>query len=81
MNHLTNECLFSMWGSEFDLSVGLSGGPSGGKKTHTPIAKLCNKMRYVVVVHLTNQPLLRTRVLGADMATVHKEDIRGGEGG
>eukprot|EP00581_Thalassiosira_minuscula_P018583 CAMPEP_0183733428 /NCGR_PEP_ID=MMETSP0737-20130205/41141_1 /TAXON_ID=385413 /ORGANISM="Thalassiosira miniscula, Strain CCMP1093" /LENGTH=527 /DNA_ID=CAMNT_0025966679 /DNA_START=74 /DNA_END=1654 /DNA_ORIENTATION=- len=66
MNRLTNECLFSMCVSQFDLSVGSSGGPSGGKKRHIPIAKSRNKLRYVVVVRSTNRPLLRPRGLGAD---------------
>eukprot|EP00584_Thalassiosira_punctigera_P013186 CAMPEP_0172564036 /NCGR_PEP_ID=MMETSP1067-20121228/102806_1 /TAXON_ID=265564 ORGANISM="Thalassiosira punctigera, Strain Tpunct2005C2" /NCGR_SAMPLE_ID=MMETSP1067 /ASSEMBLY_ACC=CAM_ASM_000444 /LENGTH=73 /DNA_ID=CAMNT_0013354611 /DNA_START=45 /DNA_END=262 /DNA_ORIENTATION=+ len=64
MNRLTNECLFSMCVSQFDLSVGLSGGPSGGKKRHIPIAKSRNKLRYVVIVRSTNRPLLRPRAMG-----------------
>ena len=63
MNRLTNECLFSMCVSQFDLSVGLSGGPSGGKKRHIPIAKSRNKLRYIVLVRSTNRPLLRPRGL------------------
>lgn len=66
MNRLTNECLFSMCVSQFDLSVGSSGGPSGGKKRHIPIAKSRNKLRYIVIVRSTNRPLLRPRALGAD---------------
>jgi hypothetical protein len=45
--------------SQFDLSVGLSGGPSGGKKRHIPIAKTRNKLRYIVILRSTNRPLLR----------------------
>lgn len=59
MNRLTNECLFCMCVSQFDLSVGLSGGPSGGKKRHIPIAKTRNKLRYIVILRSTNRPLLR----------------------
>jgi hypothetical protein len=73
MNRLTNECLFSMCVSHFDLSVGLYGGPSGGKKRHIPIAKTRNKLRYVVIVRSTNRPLLRPRPLGMD--------THGGSGG
>jgi len=65
MNRLTNECLFSMCVSQFDLSVGLSK-TSGGKKRHIPIAKSRNKLRYIVLVRSTNRPLLRPRALGAD---------------
>eukprot|EP00804_Cyclotella_cryptica_P020009 CCRYP_007898-RB/>CCRYP_007898-RB protein AED:0.33 eAED:0.33 QI:0/0/0/1/1/1/2/0/542 len=54
----------SMCVSQFDLSVGLSGGPSGGKKRHIPIAKTRNKLRYVVILRSTNRPLLRPRSLG-----------------
>lgn len=61
INRLTNESLFSMCVSQFDLSVGLSGGPSGGKKRHIPIAKTRNKLRYVVILRSTNRPLLRPR--------------------
>eukprot|EP00571_Detonula_confervacea_P010466 CAMPEP_0172305044 /NCGR_PEP_ID=MMETSP1058-20130122/6363_1 /TAXON_ID=83371 /ORGANISM="Detonula confervacea, Strain CCMP 353" /LENGTH=1564 /DNA_ID=CAMNT_0013016491 /DNA_START=221 /DNA_END=4915 /DNA_ORIENTATION=+ len=66
MNQLTNESLFSMCVSQFDLSVGLSGGPSGGKKRHIPITKSRNKLRYIVLVRSTNRPLLRPRALGID---------------
>ena len=66
VDRLTNECLFSMCVSQFDLSVGSSGGPSGGKKRHIPIAKSRNKLRYVVVVRSTNRPLLRPKFFGAD---------------
>ncbi|KAL7491178.1 hypothetical protein ACHAWT_000608 [Skeletonema menzelii] len=59
MNRLTNECLFCMCVSQFDLSVGLSGGPSGGKKRHIPIAKTRNKLRYIVILRSTNRPLVR----------------------
>ena len=59
MNRLTNECLFCMCVSQFDLSVGLSGGPSGGKKRHIPIAKTRNKLRYIVILRSTNRPLIR----------------------
>ncbi|KAL3807903.1 hypothetical protein ACHAXA_008407 [Cyclostephanos tholiformis] len=67
VDRLTNECLFSMCVSQFDLSVGSSGGPSGGKKRHIPIAKSRNKLRYVVVVRSTNRPLLRPRLFGVDV--------------
>ncbi len=73
MNRLTNECLFSMCVSQFDLSVGMYGGPSGGKKRHIPIAKTRNKLRYVVIVRSTNRPLLRPRLL--------RMDNRGGDWG
>ncbi|KAL7541780.1 hypothetical protein ACHAXR_011217 [Thalassiosira sp. AJA248-18] len=66
MNRLTNECLYSMCVSQFDLSLGLSGGPSGGKKRHIPIAKSRNKLRYIVIVRSTNRALLRPKALGAD---------------
>jgi len=59
MNRLTNECLFCMCVSQFDLSLGLSGGPSGGKKRHIPIAKTRNKLRYIVILRSTNRPLVR----------------------
>jgi hypothetical protein len=50
--------------SQFDLSVGVSGGPSGGKKRHIPIAKKGrNKLRYVVLVRSTNRPLLKPKLL------------------
>ena len=64
INRVTNECLFSMCVSQFDLSVGVSGGPSGGKKRHIPIAKKGrNKLRYVVLVRSTNRPLLKPKLL------------------
>ena len=64
INRLTNECLFSMCVSQFDLSVGVSGGLSGGKKRHIPIAKKGrNKLRYVVLVRSTNRPLLKPKLL------------------
>eukprot|EP00569_Conticribra_weissflogii_P020287 CAMPEP_0171427684 /NCGR_PEP_ID=MMETSP0881-20121228/4770_1 /TAXON_ID=67004 /ORGANISM="Thalassiosira weissflogii, Strain CCMP1336" /LENGTH=1579 /DNA_ID=CAMNT_0011947393 /DNA_START=177 /DNA_END=4916 /DNA_ORIENTATION=- len=73
MNRLTNECLFSMCVSQFDLSVGLTGGPSGGKKRHIPIAKTRNKLRYIVILRSTNRPLLRPKPLG-------KKGVEGGGG-
>ena len=60
VDRVTNECLFSMCVSQFDLSVGTTGGPSGGKRRRVPIAKKGrNKLRYVALVRSTNRPLLR----------------------
>ena len=66
VNRLVNESLFSMCVSQFDLSVGSSGGPSGGKKRHIPITKSRNKLRYIVIARSTNRPLLRPKTFGAD---------------
>lgn len=78
INRLTNECLFSMCVSQFDLSVGLSGGPSGGKKRHIPIAKSRNKLRYVVILRSTNRPLLRPKSMAR--ARVDGNVVAGVEG-
>ena len=75
MNRLTNECLFSMCVSQFDLSVGVGGGPSGGKKRHIPIAKSRNKLRYVVIVRSTNRPLLRPRGLNESSGALGMEEM------
>ena len=74
INRLTNECLLSMCVSQFDLSIGISGGPSGGKKRHIPIAKTRNKLRYIVILRSTNRPLVRPRSLG-------KTGVDGRDGG
>ena len=90
INRLTNECLFSMCVSQFDLSVGLSGGPSGGKKRHIPIAKSRNKLRYVVILRSTNRPLLRPKSMArarvdgnvvAGVEGLEEEDLGAGSDG
>ena len=65
VNRLTNECLFAMCISQFDLSVGLSS-TAGGKKRHIPIAKSRNKLRYAVILRSTNRPLLRPAAFAPD---------------
>ena len=83
MNRLTNECLFSMCVSQFDLSIGTTGGPSGGKKRHIPIAKSRNKLRHVVILRSTNRPLLRPKISsqGEGGALVeHVDEESDGEG-
>lgn len=78
INRLTNECLFSMCVSQFDLGLGLSGGPSGGKKRHIPIAKTRNKLRYIVILRSTNRPLLRPKSMAR--ARVDGNVVSGVEG-
>lgn len=78
INRLTNECLFSMCVSQFDLGLGLSGGPSGGKKRHIPIAKTRNKLRYIVISRSTNRPLLRPKSMAR--ARVDGNVVSGVEG-
>ena len=82
MNRLTNECLFSMCVSQFDLSIGTTGGPSGGKKRHIPIAKSRNKLRHVVILRSTNRPLLRPKISQGEGGALveHVEEESDGEG-